>query len=235
MKSLSLRRNDRPASPAGLLWTGCLVAAALLSAPPVRSADFGERTPSVSELISALNRTPAGSEEAGAVVVGDLPEGVRTRGLKIVGGNSASAAAENAASGNRANVEVAGGSGARVHGAAYAPGSGRVSMSIQFDLNSDRIHRASADSLANLAAALTSTTLRDRRFEVVGHTDVTGSPAYNLKLSERRARSVAEFLSMVGVDLQRARASGRGPAELLADVAPDSALQRRVEIRIVND
>ena len=235
MKSISLRRNDRPASPAGVLWTGCLVVAALLSAPPVRSADFGERTPSVSELISALNRTAPGSEEAGAAIAGELPDGIRTRGLKIVGGNSAASAAANVPSGDRANVEVAGGSGARVHGAAYAPGGGRVSMSIQFDLNSDRIHRASADSLANLAAALSSTTLRDRRFEVVGHTDVTGSPAYNLKLSERRARSVSEFLSVVGVDLQRARASGRGSTELLADVAPEAALQRRVEIRMVND
>ena len=221
MKSASSKRLIGPASPAGMVWTGCLAMAVLVCSPPVRSADFGERTPSVNELISALSASAIRPEVANTLPANELPDGVRTRGLKIVSPSPTGSAA--ATTGTAASQ--ADGTG----------GTGRVSMSIQFDLNSDRIHKASADSLANLAAALSSSTLRDRRFEVVGHTDITGPQPYNLKLSERRAKSVAEFLAAVGVEPTRAKATGRGPAEPLTDVAPDSALQRRVEIKILND
>ena len=44
-----------------------------------------------------------------------------------------------------------------------------------------------------------------------GHTDNTGSRAYNQKLSERRAQSVAEQLEKFGVKKARIQTKGYGP------------------------
>lgn len=69
---------------------------------------------------------------------------------------------------------------------------------------------------------------------VVGHTDSTGSPAYNQTLSERRAQSVANVLSSQGVSSARLRSFGQGEAQPVASNATPSgrALNRRVEIII---
>lgn len=72
--------------------------------------------------------------------------------------------------------------------------------------------------------------------DIYGHTDTTGSDAYNQQLSERRAESVATYLSARGV--QRARMATRGFGETQPLVAPeqseaDRAANRRVEIKVV--
>lgn len=175
------------------------------------AADFGDRTPSVNELINALNAKPGKGPHDD---VAARPDGVRTRGLKIVATESAASSATD-------------------DGKAAPAGNGKVSMSIQFELNSDRVQRPSADSLSNLATALNSDALKGKRFEVIGHTDTSGSPTYNYRLSERRARSVAEFLSTVGVEPARAKTAGRGPSEPLESLSPTAAQQRRVEIRMM--
>ncbi len=182
-----------------------------MTGSPVRAADFGDRTPSVNELINALS-TRTGKPGQGDIAA--RPDGVRTRGLKIVATDNAAAPAGD-------------------DGKAGAASSGKISMSIQFELNSDRVMRPSADSLSNLATALNSEALKGQRFEVIGHTDVTGSQNHNFRLSERRARSVAEYLATVGVEPARAKTAGRGPSELLDSVAPNAAQQRRVEIRMM--
>jgi OOP family OmpA-OmpF porin len=75
--------------------------------------------------------------------------------------------------------------------------------------------------------------------DIVGYTDRLGSPKYNLKLSERRANAVREYLVSKGIDGSRLKAEGRGEAnpivtdckqkkrsELIACLAPN----RRVEV-----
>lgn len=71
--------------------------------------------------------------------------------------------------------------------------------------------------------------------QVIGHTDSTGSAAYNQDLSERRARSVAGILSAGGVSTSRLATSGRGSANPVAsnDSASGRAQNRRVEIQII--
>lgn len=73
------------------------------------------------------------------------------------------------------------------------------------------------------------------RIQVVGHTDSTGSAAYNQDLSERRARSVSGLLSAGGVSTSRIATSGRGASAPVAsnDTAAGRAQNRRVEIMIV--
>ncbi len=69
---------------------------------------------------------------------------------------------------------------------------------------------------------------------VTGHTDSTGSDAYNQRLSERRALAVAQYLQAQGVDPARLEARGMGERAPIASNATASgrAQNRRVEIRI---
>lgn len=72
------------------------------------------------------------------------------------------------------------------------------------------------------------------RVEVLGHTDNTGSAAYNLDLSQRRAQSVAGILAAAGVAQSRLVAVGRGLTQPVASNATESgrAQNRRVDIII---
>ncbi|RYF03492.1 MAG: OmpA family protein, partial [Oxalobacteraceae bacterium] len=75
--------------------------------------------------------------------------------------------------------------------------------------------------------------------DITGHTDRLGTEKYNLKLSERRANAVRDYLVAKGIDGNRLRASGKGEAnpivtdckqkkksDLIACLAPN----RRVEV-----
>ena len=70
--------------------------------------------------------------------------------------------------------------------------------------------------------------------DVYGHTDNTGSDAYNQQLSQQRAQSVAQFLAANGVRPDRLLVSGFGESRPIAtNATPQGREQnRRVEIRI---
>jgi OmpA-OmpF porin, OOP family len=53
--------------------------------------------------------------------------------------------------------------------------------------------------------------------EIDGYTDSTGSAAYNLKLSERRAQAVADYLTSQGISEGRLSVKGYGEADPVAD------------------
>lgn len=74
----------------------------------------------------------------------------------------------------------------------------------------------------------------NNRIEIVGHTDNTGSAAYNQSLSERRAQAVANVLRDRGVPSSRIIAYGRGENAPVASnlTAEGRAQNRRVEIII---
>ncbi|HEY6868309.1 MAG TPA: OmpA family protein [Novosphingobium sp.] len=71
--------------------------------------------------------------------------------------------------------------------------------------------------------------------DVYGHTDSTGSEAYNQTLSENRARTVANYLQMQGVAASRIRSQGFGETMPVADNTTEEGRRknRRVEIKIV--
>lgn len=71
--------------------------------------------------------------------------------------------------------------------------------------------------------------------EVAGHTDSVGSDAYNQQLSERRATSVASYLTSHGVKHARIVTLGAGEGHPVAtnETEEGRAQNRRVEITIV--
>src|SRR6266540_4090554 len=71
------------------------------------------------------------------------------------------------------------------------------------------------------------------RIEIAGHTDITGSSATNLRLSEARAQAVRTYLATKGVAPDRMVARGYGPTQPIAPntTAAGRALNRRVELR----
>jgi outer membrane protein OmpA-like peptidoglycan-associated protein len=70
--------------------------------------------------------------------------------------------------------------------------------------------------------------------DVYGHTDNTGSDAYNLDLSQKRAVSVAAILAAQGIDQRRFYVTGKGETDPIASNANETgrAQNRRVEIQL---
>ena len=98
-----------------------------------------------------------------------------------------------------------------------------------FAVGSDRIEPAGETRLIGLAETL----LRHphMQIEVQGHTDSTGKPEWNQKLSELRAESVEEFLLTQGMDARRIRTVGFGSSRpATGEFSEDLAANRRVEV-----
>jgi len=105
---------------------------------------------------------------------------------------------------------------------------------VLFDVDQATLKAGSMQKLFRLV-----TFLRDeptRGVLVEGHTDSTGSEAYNLSLSERRAQAVRSFLVEGGVEASRVLARGYGKGYPIAgnDTAGGRQLNRRVEIVILD-
>lgn len=104
---------------------------------------------------------------------------------------------------------------------------------VTFGIDSANIDTGFRNTLDQVASTLVQ--YEKTYVDVLGHTDATGSDAYNQSLSERRASSVADYLSSRGVQSARLAARGYGESQPKAsnlDAAGRSA-NRRVEIRLV--
>ena len=105
-----------------------------------------------------------------------------------------------------------------------------ISGDIAFDVNSSAIKPAFKAELNSIAQRLQGSGVE--RFTIVGHTDSDGGEEYNLKLSERRAKSVADYLATQGIPRHKMITSGSGEELPISDNDSDSgkAANRRVEI-----
>lgn len=103
---------------------------------------------------------------------------------------------------------------------------------VTFAVDSSTITPTFQGTLDQIAASLTK--YPNSLIDVMGHTDSTGSDAYNLELSQRRAEAVANYLALRGVTRSRIATMGYGEQYPVAsnDTAEGRALNRRVEIRI---
>ncbi|SNR39426.1 Outer membrane protein OmpA [Lutibacter agarilyticus] len=73
------------------------------------------------------------------------------------------------------------------------------------------------------------------KFHIEGHTDSTGSEAFNLKLSQERADAVKDYLISKGVKAENLTAKGYGESQPIDSNKTRSgrAINRRVEIKLV--
>lgn len=86
--------------------------------------------------------------------------------------------------------------------------------------------------LNNLASSFKQ--FNQNTIEIVGFTDSTGSRQHNMDLSQRRAQSVATYLTAQGVDGSRLSTRGAGPDQPIASnaTADGRAQNRRVEVNL---
>ena len=108
----------------------------------------------------------------------------------------------------------------------------RLTSDILFDLNSAALRSQSRDTLNELASNFSQ--YPDNRIVVEGHTDSSGTDAYNQRLSEQRAATVADYLIDHGVRAGNVIVYGYGEMRPKAsnDTPEGRQLNRRVEIHI---
>lgn len=75
------------------------------------------------------------------------------------------------------------------------------------------------------------------KVEVSGHTDNTGNPALNTRISQQRADAVVRFLIGRGVPARRLKALGLGPDRPIADneTAEGRKANRRVDFKLLSE
>lgn len=103
---------------------------------------------------------------------------------------------------------------------------------VLFDFDKADIRSDAANALAQLATIIAA--YPKGRVELEGHTDAKGDDAYNLRLSERRAQSVATWLSSHhGVDAGRLSTRGWGESKPVADNTTDEGRQRNRRVEAI--
>ncbi|MGL5813008.1 MAG: OmpA family protein [Aeromonas sp.] len=118
-----------------------------------------------------------------------------------------------------------------------------LSSDVLFAFGKADLKPEGVDALNGLYQQITESQPKDGSAIVVGYSDRIGSESYNQKLSEERARSVADFLVSKGLPASKISVEGRGEAdpvtgnqcdgvkgknEQIACLSPD----RRVEVRV---
>ena len=109
----------------------------------------------------------------------------------------------------------------------------RMPSNVTFAFDSAAVQPQFRPTLDQVAQTLGS--YNQTYIDVLGHTDSTGTDAYNQALSERRAQSVADYLSMRGVARARMGIRGYGETQPIAsnETEEGRSQNRRVEIKVV--
>ena len=108
------------------------------------------------------------------------------------------------------------------------------SNSIRFDFDKSDIKPQYREILSRIAGVLMS--VEGYAISVYGYTDDVGTADYNLKLSEKRAQAVHDYLVESGLDPKIITTKGYGKSDprVPGDNAAAHATNRRVEIGIVD-
>lgn len=108
----------------------------------------------------------------------------------------------------------------------------RLKNDVLFDFDSAALRSESRETLRELADVFER--YPDQMVSVEGHADSQGEDDYNQRLSERRARAVADYLASQGVPRSAITAMGYGETRPRASntTAEGRQLNRRVEINI---
>lgn len=115
-----------------------------------------------------------------------------------------------------------------------APDELAFAMRVQFEYDSFRLTDDARQVLDKIAGVLNDELMQDKVVEIEGHADAHGPDAYNLSLSQLRARSVRAYLMQEhGVAPQRLQFVGKGETEPYNPQDPYDGVNRRVEFQNV--
>ena len=105
---------------------------------------------------------------------------------------------------------------------------------LRFDFDKATLRLENRELLSRIAGVLL--TSKGYRIDVFGHTDDIGTDDYNLKLSQRRAQSVRNYLVEAGVDPEiiSTKGFGKSSPRVPGTTPAARAANRRVEIAIVD-
>jgi outer membrane protein OmpA-like peptidoglycan-associated protein len=112
----------------------------------------------------------------------------------------------------------------------------KVDLPVHFDTDSHSLGAEGRRQIDALVGALKIRLASTDRLQVVGHTDERGEIEYNQRLSERRAQTVAQALSVqMALESSRLITAGRGEEDPKHDGHSEEywRLNRRVEITIL--
>ena len=117
------------------------------------------------------------------------------------------------------------------------PEVGATLMSLQgvnFDTDSAKLKAESTTILDQAVEVLNQQAVPVR---IEGHTDSRGSDAYNQSLSDKRAKSVMDYLVSKGIDAARLTSAGYGESKPVVanDSAANMAKNRRVDLVVTNN
>ena len=112
------------------------------------------------------------------------------------------------------------------------PERDKLALHVNFDFNKATIRKGEDAELQKAVAFIKK--YPGSEVSLVGYTDSIGGDAYNLKLSEKRAQAVKDYLASHGIDGSKISASGRGKADPIGDNKTEKgrAENRRVDILV---
>lgn len=109
-----------------------------------------------------------------------------------------------------------------------------LSSDVLFEINSSFLNASAKKELDKFYQSTRE--LSNLKLLIEGHTDATGAKAYNVTLSEKRARSVRDYLISKGLNKNQFVVKGHGPSKPIApnNTADGRLKNRRVEITILD-
>jgi OOP family OmpA-OmpF porin len=109
-----------------------------------------------------------------------------------------------------------------------------ISGDANFEFNKSKLLPNAYAVLDSLVITMKEHT--DYKWEVGGYTDGVGSAKYNIKLSQRRAQSVVDYLVSKGVEKNSLKVIGYGKESPIAtnETVEGRSMNRRVEIKLLS-
>ena len=104
-------------------------------------------------------------------------------------------------------------------------------LKVLFDFDSAELRPESITELERLVKLMNDVPFATALIE--GHTDSVGADAYNLALSDRRAKSVFDYLTSRGVDPARLKSIGKGESEPVAENTTEEGRQENRRVLLI--
>jgi peptidoglycan-associated lipoprotein len=100
----------------------------------------------------------------------------------------------------------------------------------QFDFEQSTLEGGDRSVLEQVATCVTTGPLKGRSLQLIGRADPRGEVEYNMALGERRASSVSQYLTQLGVDSARMTETSRGKLDATGTDDATWKHDRRVDV-----